>query len=518
MAERSDTKPVATIPEALKRGLEHQRAGRFGKAETIYRRVLARRPNNPHALHLLGVVAHQVGKNDTAVELIGKAIARNAEVADYHSNLGMALKELDRFDEAEGAHREALRLNPDYPQAHNNLGVALGEQGRTEEALAAYREALRLNPDFAEAHNNLGGALRKSGRPDEAETAYRDALRAKPDYAEVYLNVTSVRTYESVDDDDVAAIRGLLKRPECSESDRLQLNFALGTIHDQCALYDPAFALFREANRARRKTTRFDAPSHAEHVGRIIATFGAEFLTRRAAFGSSSEAPVFVVGLSRSGKTLVESLIADHPQVHGAGELLTMPNEIVDEVRSRLGTTDNYLDCVGRIDEAMAATLAERYEARLRRNADGDVRRICDTLPVNLFHLGLIALLFPKARVIHCRRDPLDTCLAIYFKYYGSGNHYAYDLSDVGAYYRQYQRVMDHWRDVLPLSIHEVEYEDLVADPEGAARGLIDFLGLDWDDRCLPTHQRAPIHARLVNHSRGYASYLAPLKQALGIE
>ena len=484
MANRSDDKPMATIPEALKRGLEHQRAGRFARAETIYRRVLARRPNNPHALHLLGVVAHQVGKNDTAVELIGKAIARNPKVADYHSNLGMALKELDRFDEAERAHREALRLNP----------------------------------DFAEAHNNVGGALRKSGRLDEAEKAYREALRAKPDYAEVYLNVTSVRTYESVGHDDVAAIRALLERPECSEGDRLQLNFALGTIHDQCALYDRAFALFREANQARRKTIRFDAPSHADHVGRIIATFGAEFLTRRASFGSSSEVPVFIVGLSRSGKTLVESLIANHPQVHGAGEVLAMPNEIVDEMRSRLGATGNYLDCVGRMDEAMAATLAEWYEARLRRNADGDVRRICDTLPANLFHLGLITLLFPKARVIHCRRDPLDTCLAIYFKYYGSGNHYAYDLSDVGAYYRQYQRVTDHWRDVLPLRMHEIDYRDLVADPEGAARGLIEFLGLDWDDRCLPAHLRAPIHARLVNHSRNYASHLAPLKQALGIE
>jgi len=261
----------------------------------------------------------------------------------------------------------------------------------------------------------------------------------------------------------------------------------------------------------------------------VIATFGAEFFARTDRAGSQSELPVFIVGMPRSGTTLVEQILASHPMVHGAGELDYM-RRIMQTLPERLGVQRPIPECAANIDTALAERIAEEHLQHLREHS-ASALRITDKTPSNFLRLGLIALLFPKARIIHCQRDPLDTCLSCYFLRFGQGQAFAYDLDDLGRYYRDCARLMEHWRRVLPSPLLEVPYEALVADQEGWSRRLIAFLGLDWDDRCLAFYRserqvktasvwqvRQPVYASSIGRWRRYAKHLGPLFAALGIE
>ena len=231
--------------------------------------------------------------------------------------------------------------------------------------------------------------------------------------------------------------------------------------------------------------------------------------------------------MARSGTSLVEQIVASHPLARGAGEL----TKIADLITAFERTAGPYPDSAAALDAKTSHRLATAYESHLCRVAGGNAARLTDKMPANFMHLGFIALLFPRARIVHCLRDPLDACLSIYFQRFRHGNDYAYDLADIGFFYRQYQRLMDHWRRVLPLAIHEVRYEDLVADPDGQVRALIEFLGLPWDEHCLVHHRsrravqtasawqvRQPIYASAIGRWRHYEKHLGPLKQALELE
>ncbi len=510
-------------------GVALEGQGRLSEASNAYQQALRVNPDYAIAHNNLGDVLRKQGRLQEAENAYRHALRLEPRFAVAHDNLGKALYQQGCLQEAENAYREALRLEPRYAVAHLNLGNVLGEQGHIREAEHAYRQALRLQPDYARAYNNLGNILADQGRSHEAEEAFREALRLQPDYAEAYGNLVTRRKYDSLDHEDVTRILALLDRPNLPERDATHLHFALGKICDECGSYDQAFAHYQKANRIRHKTSGFDPSKLADGVNRYMETFSAELLRKRRC-GSTSEIPVFIVGMMRSGTTLVEQIVACHPKVCGGGELKKM-SDIIDRLPALVGGDDVYPECIEHIDDRTVIRLAEEYEAYAQRFSDDDTLRVTNKMPSNFLHLGLIALLFANARVIHCVRNPWDTCLSIYFQNFSDSNDYAYDLSDIGTYYRQYQRIMRHWRDVLPLRVYELQYEELVADLEGKARELIDFLDLAWDKRCLDFFQnkrpvrtasswqvRQPIYTRSVNRWRSYEKYLGPLKQNLGFE
>ena len=304
--------------------------------------------------------------------------------------------------------------------------------------------------------------------------------------------------------------------------------------YDDAGDYDVAFGHYKAGNDLKKAASLYQADATSTYVDRVIATFGTEFFARMDRAGSQPELPVFIVGMPRSGTTLVEQILASHPQVHGAGELDYM-RQITQALPERLapdsvGGQQTFPECAAKIDTALAERIAEEHLQHLREHS-ASALRITDKTPSNFLRLGLIALLFPKARIIHCQRDPLDTCLSCYFLRFGQGQAFAYDLDDLGRYYRDYARLMEHWRRVLPSPLLEVPYEALVADQEGWSRRLIAFLGLDWDDRCLAFYRserqvktasvwqvRQPVYASSIGRWRRYAKHLGPLFAALGIE
>jgi Flp pilus assembly protein TadD len=653
---------LPTIAEALQQAVQFHQAGQLQKAEQIYRQILRYQPQHADAMHLLGLIAHQVGQHDSALRYIADAIALDKTNAVYHNNLGEVYRALGRTAEAQACYREALRINPRYPEPHNNLGILLKNQGKLEEAQVCYRQALQIKPDYAEAHNNLGllfkdqakweeardcfqkavgfkpnnprfhnnfgvaskelgrleeakscyqqalrlkpdsaevhnnlglvysaqnkweeatasfyralqinpkdpeahnylgivcqekGSLNEAenyyrkaielnpayaaaqnnlglvykdlGRLDEAEVRFREALRLKPDFAEVRNNLAQIKTFHA-DDPDLAALKDLEASGDTIPShQRVHIYFALGKASEDLGEYDQAFQYWNQGNRLKRQSITYQIRTTEQLFERVVAVLDEAMFQRWAGSGCPSELPVFIVGMPRSGTTLIEQILASHPQVHGAGELKDLPRLV------GVGRRDNrqvpFPEYMEELRSEDLTRLGEMYVSRLRPHAP-HARRIVDKMPSNFCYAGLIHLILPDARIIHCLRDPIATCLSCYGLLFKEGIEFSYDLEELGRFYRLYEGLMAHWRKVLPEGrILEVRYEDVVADLETQAHRIVQHCGLEWDEACLAFHAtnrpvktasatqvRQPIYKSSLERWRRYEKHLGPLLASL---
>lgn len=535
----------------------------------------------------LGAVLRATGALPQAIAAHRRAIALDPRLAVAHNNLGNALRAAGEAEAAEAALRQAVRLAPDYVEALVNLARLLRECGRLGDAEIACRRALELRPDYsgtkgelgalcwsrgdfagaarwfgavceacpadAEAAMALGQALEGLGRFTEADGAYDRAIALAPDHAHAHF-VRARRSEQQGDagaaafhfrqalvrdprmanaylglatlpggglsSEDKKAVGGLLKMPDLPRDERSSLYYALARSAECEQRWDEAFRWARLANELDHARTAFEETENIAFVRQTIAAFAPDYRTRVSA-GSDSERPVFIIGMPRSGTTLVEQIITSHPQAAAGGELVDMP-VLADRLAAMTGGRHPYPECVFDLDAAQAQDLSEQYLARLDRISPTALR-ISDKLPFNFRHLGLITALFPKARIIHCRRDPRDIAVSCYFIKFHRPISFACDLFELGAYLRHYQILMAHWRRVLPQML-EVQYEELVTDPEPQIRRLIDFCGLPWDESVLRFHQaartvrtasvsqvRRPIYESAIGRWQHYGRHLLPL-------
>lgn len=572
----------------------HQR-GDYAIAEARYRAVLRGAPTHPDATHFLGLLAHQTGHNDAALELLQQAIQLGPDSHLYRHNLAGVLQQLGRHAEAERRYREALTLKSDYVEAliglaksqqaqqrlkdalatydaalalaPHNIEVLLGRAGvlaerverraalnccrqaRTlavqdvrqlqrvgltfhdldahQEARACFEAALALHPDFVEAHVSLGTTLADLGELAQAEAEYREALRLKPGQVSAYYNLISLTRLKP--DDPLwpalmAIAESLGQRPA---DEQILAHFALGKVWEDNADYDRAFEHFQAGNRLQRSQSNYDEARQAEFYRSCVRTFDASFLASHAGTGSGDATPIFIVGMSRSGTTLVEQILSSHPRVHGGGEMHLLRRCARLEMEP-VASDDELPQRLVQLEPAAWTRIGERYIAALRELAP-DALRVTDKLPGNMALVGLIHLAMPRARIIHCVRDPLDTCVSCFTKHFATGHDFSYDLRELGRFYRLYEGLMRHWREVLPPGrMLEVRYEDVVNDLETQARRLVAFCGLEWDAACLRFHEqrravrtaslaqvRRPLYASSVGRWRHYQKYLGPLQQAL---
>lgn len=452
----------------------------------------------------LGDILQRRGKLADAVACYQRALAIDPYHALAHHNLGLALAAQSRFADSIVHYRRALALNPRNPDAHNNIGIALEELNETGDAIAHYHQALSLQPRHAEAWNNLGNALKSLGRFDEAQDCYRRAIALRPDFVHTYYNLSEIKRF---DETELAALAG---------QDNVYAHFALAKAFEDAGDYERAFEHLRRGNALKRSQVRYEEACNLTYFARICDVFDANLRDFACTPGNPSETPIFVVGMPRSGSTLVEQILASHPQIHGAGELSFM-----ERVR-------DYPQCVPGMDAQALRRLGDEYLAALPAVGDG-ILRIADKLPGNFSRIGLIRLILPKARIIHTVRDARDTCLSCYAKLFAAGLEFSYDLGELGRYYRGYRMLMNLWRAVLPPdAILDVAYEDVVRDLEGQARRLIAYCGLDWDERCIAFHQtqrtvrtasaaqvRQPVYQDSVGRWRRYEAHLGPLLSEL---
>ena len=531
---------------------------RFDEALASFEQVAMLHPANPEAHISRGDCLAELGRGEEALACYDAAIAMRPGLAEAHNNRGNVLRRMGRLDEAATAYRQAMILQPRSPGHAYNCASTLYAAGRPREALAAYDAVIALDPGFAPAHFGRGAALMALEDSEGALASYGRAAQIRPAHAEAWAQVAQTlgvlgRSAEAAaaadralavdrtnadawyvrarlksfgpDDPDLERMEAALAEADARHAggeDLLNLEFALGKAWLEAGDPERAFAHLERGNGLQRSMVEFDLGEHLAMMEAMAGVFDAETIGRLGGAGHSSERPVFIIGMPRSGTTLIEQILASHPLVHGAGEL-----PLMSQLAGRLpGAGAGLAEALS--PDSLTALGAE-YDRRVAALAPR-AARITDKMPGNFLFAGLIRLMLPGARIIHCLRDPLDTCLSCYETKFSKGNRFAYDQRELGLYYRGYERLMAHWRTVLPANgFTEVRYEDVVADLEGQARRLVDFCGLDWDEACLEFHQtrrevwtasanqvRRPLYRSSVRRAPANAAHLSPLIEALG--
>lgn len=542
-------------PELFARALELHRAGRLGEAIALYERVLALDDSVAEVHNNLGVALADLGEIERAIAHYDRAIELSPMNGAVYDNRGSALQKRGAYAEAIPYHERAVALDPDLAAAHNNLGNALLQMRRPQEALIPIERALALRPNFPEALNAMGGVKQTSGALDEAVAFFHRAVTLAPTYANAYCNLgNALREAGDIAGAQAAYARAVELSPrtgrfhrllvdassgresqdhfrqmlvlaEESEAlsidDRIELHFALGKACEDRGDYARAFDHFRDANALARTVVAYDESATLRAM-QPPATITSDLMQALAGIGDPSTVPVFVFGMPRSGTTLVEQILAAHPSVHAAGELGVYVKQ------HEVGFFEAALTSFTGVSSKDLENLGARY-ARYVESLAPDAARVTDKWPWNFKFAGIIRLALPNAKLVHVKRDPLDTCFSCFATVFSGDLPYKHDLGELGRYYRSYQRLMDHWRSVLPPgAMLEMTYEDLIADFEMEARRLVEYCGLEWDEACSnfwrarrrvrtasSVQVRQPLYDRAVGRAQPFHEYLAPLRAEL---
>ena len=518
-------------PERLyAQALEQYKQGQFHAAERLLSPALWAQPGNPLLWFLAGAISRALHRQDKAEECWRKAIVLAPTFAEAHHDLAVVLQESNRIAEAIALYRVALAhaQAPRQPQILNNLGSALAKQGQVEESLQCFDRAVEQNPAYAKAHHNRGRALANLGRFEEAHRALHTAITHAPplERPRFYRTLAFLKKF-SPGDPDLPEMETLAANIEAlPANEQMELNFALGKAYGDIGERERSFARFLAGSKLKRARTAYDEAGVLEKLRRIETAYTPALLAARRGSGHGGAGPVFILGMPRSGSSLVEQVLASHPQVHGAGECEEF--RLLAEAVPRAGNSPQLPDGIAELPDADLRQLGQDYWKRMQARAPG-AACITDKTLINFQLAGLIHLALPDAKIIHTRRDPVDTCLSCFSHIFNGDHPYSYDLAELGRYWRAYDRLMAHWRSALPAGVMlEVQYEDMVEDLPGQTRRLLDHCGLEWNDACLQFHKtqrpvytasviqvREPIFRSSVQKWRAYEHLLQPLLQAL---
>ncbi|MDG4885202.1 tetratricopeptide repeat-containing sulfotransferase family protein [Mesorhizobium sp. WSM4884] len=507
----------------LRQALELQAAEQLPEAEELCLKVLARTPNHPLAFYILGTLG--IGyDNEKALRYFARAVAEEPRNPYYHLSLGETYLKLSEFTPAIRHIQQALALKPDLVEALCALGDAYKAFDKGEMALSLFEKALKVDRDHPVARLGLPAALASLGRMDEAALHLKEAIEQRIAVPAAYNALVQTRKFTE-EPPELAAILAELRDLDHGSAGAAALHHAAGKVLNDLRRYKEAMDHFKQGNQARGQT--FDPGSYRSWVDAMIETFTPELVASLAVHGNPSEVPVFIVGMPRSGTTLTEQICASHPDVLGAGELSKL-RRIANAIALKDGSEANLGKSVATITPELTRTLAEEHLSYLRERSPAALR-IVDKMPHNFELIGLIGILFPNARIIHCRRDAIDNCISCFVLPFNEAHSYSSDLQTLGLYYREYDRLMRHWSKVLPGRIFENRYETLIEDQEAQSRRLIDYLGLPWDNACLRFFERdgsvntfsrwqvrQPIYKSSVKRWKNYESEIQALIDALG--
>ena len=511
-------------------GLSLEAQGRTEEAIKYFEKAVQLSPDNAGFVFNYANAFESLGNLKQAKEYYEKAIALEPNYPEAFCNLGNVLQADGEYVEAIAAFQKSIALSEDfarhYPQVYINLGNALMELGRDDEAIQAYQRAIEMNSQYAEAYLSLGNAYLQQGRRQEALAELRHAILLKPIFGRAYRNLVEAKRF-SERDTDVQALETLYQNPSLTDEDKMNFAFALGKVYADLKDDKRSFEFYLAGNQLKRKSIDYAIADDVAYFDAIKQVCNAEFFQGHAGIGSADTTPIFVIGMPRSGTSLVEQILASHSQVYGAGERNDLQHVIE---RAGDNASEKYPHCLLQMNDKELSAIGSAYLARLHAYAP-TAARITDKMPYNFLYLGLIHLVMPKAKIIHCRRNPMDNALSIFkmlFTISLTCHPYAYNLKELGQYYRLYQDLMAHWRRVLPKAFYELCYEDLVADQETQTQRLLEYCDLPWEDACLAFHRtqravrtaslvqvRQPIHANSVEAWRRHEQQLQPFISAL---
>jgi tetratricopeptide (TPR) repeat protein len=510
--------------DKMRRAEQHERNGERKEAEAIYREILKIDPDHVEASRLLAGIAVSYEQYREAKVFLQHALELAPDYPRAWVDLANVQRELEEYDDALESAAQLIELSPEKAESYMVYASILGVAGRHEEAIETYEKALELNPDKASALCTMGHHLKTIGRQDEAIARYRQCIAQRPDHSESYWSLANLKTFR-FEQREVEAMHQLLERTELSDESRSQIHNALGLEYEARGDYDRAFDNFAECNRVRRMSEFYDPVDTEDTHDRVIEQFSPAFFEQPAG-EERSPAPIFIVGLPRSGSTLIEQILASHSQVDGTHELTDL-SKVVRAMRRGKRKDMRFPEVVSRLQSKGWSRIGAQYLERTKKHR-GNAPYFIDKNPNNFIFIGLLKLAVPNAKIINARRHPLDSCLGSFKQLFASGQPFSYELTELAEYYLQYQRLMDHWHRVLPGFVLDVHYEDVVGDLDSQVHRLLDFCGLPFEESCLRFHEtrravktasseqvRQPIYSTSVNLWRNYEHRLETLIEVL---
>ena len=491
--------------------------GQLDEAVKDYEKALVLKPDYPEAQYNLGITLRELGQIDNAIKSYKQALSIKPDYFGAHNNLGNIFLELGQLDAAADHFEWAVAYKPDYAEAYNNLGVVNRERDQVYEAIQNFEKAIDIKPDYFQAHSNLGNSLQLINEMDTAVKCYEKALTINPEYALAYVNIglihqekgqidDAIKQYEkaltinpnhvlayynlcdikqyTMSETQITQMQSLLSTSNLSQSERIHLCFALAKVYENLENQDELFKYLHEGNRLRKEELNYSLDKSKNLSSTIRELFSSvpSNIKKSQAFESSKIRPIFIVGMPRSGTTLVEQIISSHHEVHGAGELTTLPALIGPIARNHLTHDSN-------LSESDFLSIRQQYlDALSRFKVSESV--ITDKLPLNFQYIGFILLAFPEAKIVHLKRDAMATCWSIYKSHFrNKGNGYSYNIDDLAGFYGLYVELMDYWHQLFPGQIYDISYENLTTNQEEETRKLLEYCELDWDENCLNFHK-----------------------------
>ncbi len=512
--------PKLAFADRLATAAQLEKDGDEKGAEDIYRKILKVDPDHVEASRLLAGVATRHEHYREAEVFLKRSVELSPDYARAWADLANVQRLLEDFEPAIASATRLVELAPDQPESHLLYASIVGAAGQHEDAIAAYRKVLEIAPDTAGAMCSMAHQLKTVGRQDEAVDQYREAIAVRGGHAESYWSLANLKTFR-FSESEVDDIHAMLERDSLDDEARLQLHNALGLEYEAREQYSTAFSHFEQCNLLRRRHESYDPVDTEDTTSRVIEQFDGDFLGQPA--GPPVEpTPIFIVGLPRSGSTLVEQILASHSSVEGTHELSDLAR-VLRKARRQMPGQPRFPEAFAKHRAARWARLGRQYIDSTAKYRSGQ-HYFIDKNPNNFIFSGLIRLAMPNAKIINARRHPLDSCLGSYKQLFASGQPFTYDLVELGEYYLQYQRLMDHWHTVLPGFVLDVHYENVVADLEQEVRRLLDFCGLPFEESCLRFHEteravktasseqvRRPIYSTSIDRWRNYEDEVVPL-------
>ena len=449
--------------------------GQTDRALNSYKEALSINPHFADAHNNIGIILQELGQFDEAAESYKKAIVINPEQAKAHNNLGNIFKECGQLYKAINFYEQALSINPNFDDAHYNLGISLYKLGQTDEALNSFKQALVTNPNYADAHNNLGNIFQDLGQFDEALNCYVNALAIDPDNTQFHRNLSTLKHYKA-GDTQLTHMQSLLSASNLNESERINLCFALAKAYEDLEEKDKLFKVLNEGNQLRKEELNYsiegDLKKHSAHRKFF------KLAIKKSSYDPVTVSPIFIVGMPRSGTSLVEQIISSHHKVHGAGELTAL-DELIGPIFNEYVANNNAL-C-----EKDFLSIRQGYLNNLS-SLNFSESIITDKMPTNFENIGFILKAFPEAKIIHLKRDAMAVCWSIYQRYFPSKSlGFPYDMKDLAQFYNSYNELMTFWHELFPNKIYDISYEDLTTNQEKETRKLLEYCELDWDENCL---------------------------------
>ena len=499
---------------------------KFSEAEGHFNQVLIQEPGSVKAMMGLGRVYLSLNKPDFAINYFKSVLKINPKVSSAHYHLATIYTNLGQTDQAEASFKEALKTAPNDIQVYMDMGQLYLRTNKIGQAKDAFNKALSIQPDNLNAINGIAQLHEQSG---DIQATY-DLIAPYIDKGIIHVDMGILfsricKRYERCED-AVTYLEKILASSDGIINRKCKLNFALGKLYDSLGEYDKAFSCYQKANNLKADT--FNQIEHTGCINTLIKSCDWNFFLNAPRSTQNTERPIFIVGMPRSGTTLTEQILCSHPDVYGAGEILALPN-IIMNLPNYLGEASVYPDNLKNLTTEILDTFSTIYLNEINKLDDKAPRALDKTL-VNFLYLGLISLMFPNAKIIHCKRDPRDTCLSIYFQNFDDSHNYSTTLENIGFYYQEYEKLMKHWKSILQIPIMEVQYEELVKDQEKLSRELIDFVGLEWDESVLKFYEnkrsvvtasydqvRQKIYTKSTARWKNYEEHIESLTKVLNL-